>query len=226
MKILIIEDDLKICSFMEKGFKEAGFTVDTAQNGLDGLHLALEGKYDVAILDLMLPELDGLSVLEKMRAAQIKTPVIILSAKKSVDDRIKGLQKGGDDYMTKPFAFSELLARVNALMRRASHGSEPTKLQYKALSLDLVSHEVTRVDQKISLNAKEFALLVYLMKNPGRIISKTAILENIYGYNFDPQTNVVDVLVFRLRNKIDKDFDNKMIHTVRGMGYILEEKTS
>ncbi|MGH7884127.1 MAG: response regulator [Thermodesulfobacteriota bacterium] len=223
MRVLVVEDDKKIASFIIKGLKESGLAVDHAADGEKGISLALSESYDLAIVDIMLPKLDGLSLIEKIRNQQINTPVLILSAKRSVDDRIKGLQTGGDDYLTKPFAFSELLARVQALIRRASSTSDPLSLQYKDILMDFYSHEVTRSGNKINLQPKEFSLLEYLMRNPGRVVSKTAILEHVYDYNFDPQTNVVDVLVCRLRNKVDKDYENKLIHTIRGIGYVLKE---
>jgi two-component system OmpR family response regulator len=221
MRILLVEDDLKIASFVVKGLKEAGFAVDHAQDGEEGLYMALTEPYDATIVDIMLPKLDGLSLIEELRRKKINTPVIILSAKRSIDDRVKGLQTGGDDYLTKPFAFSELLARVQALIRRSSRTSEPTSLTVGELSVDLLTREVTRTGNKIELQPHEFALLEYLMRNAGRVLSKTMILEHVWDYNFDPQTNVVDVLVCRLRNKVDRDFENKMIHTIRGVGYVL-----
>jgi len=224
MRILVVEDDIKIASFISKGLKEAGFAVDVAHDGVDGLHLGLTEPYDAAVVDIMLPGLDGLSLIERMRTKQIATPVIILSAKRSVDDRVKGLQAGGDDYLTKPFSFSELLARIHALIRRSTRTSEPSTLSAGELTIDLLSRQARRNDSDISLPAREFALLEYLVRNKNRIVSKTTILEHVYDYSFDPQTNVVDVLVCRLRNKIDRDFDHKMIHTVRGMGYVLKEQ--
>lgn len=224
MRILVVEDDKKIASFVAKGLKEAGYAVDVAQDGLDGLDLGLSGVYDAAVIDIMLPGIDGLTLIERLRAKKNNTPVIILSAKRTVDDRVKGLQAGGDDYLTKPFSFSELLARIQALIRRDTRVAEPSTLTVGDLSIDLLAREAKRGDTVISLPAREFALLEYLMRHPGRIISKTSILENIYDYSFDPQTNVVDVLVCRLRNKIDKDFDRKMLHTVRGMGYVLKDQ--
>ena len=224
MRILVVEDDKKIASFVAKGLKEAGYAVDIAHDGREGLDLGLSGVYDAAVVDIMLPGIDGLALIERLRAKKNNTPVIILSAKRSVDDRVKGLQSGGDDYLTKPFSFSELLARIQALIRRDTRVAEPSTLTVGDLSVDLLTREAKRKDAIISLPAREFALLEYLMRNPGRIISKTSILENIYDYSFDPQTNVVDVLVCRLRNKIDKDFDRKMLHTVRGMGYVLKEQ--
>ena len=224
MRILVVEDDKKIASFVAKGLKEAGYAVDVAHDGLDGLDLLLSGVYDAAVIDIMLPGIDGLSLIERLRTKKNNTPVIILSARRSVDDRVKGLQSGGDDYLTKPFSFSELLARVQALIRRDTRITEPSTLTVGDLTVDLLTREVNRQDTIINLPAREFALLEYLMRNPGRIVSKTSILENIYDYSFDPQTNVVDVLVCRLRNKIDKNFDHKMLQTVRGMGYVLKDQ--
>jgi two-component system, OmpR family, response regulator len=222
MRVLIVEDDLTIAGFVMKGFKEAGFAVDHAADGETGLHLATTEPYDVAVVDLMLPRLDGLSLIQRMRDQKIRTPVIILSAKHSVDDRVKGLQTGGDDYLTKPFAFSELMARVQALIRRASGTTDTTRLVVGDLTLDLITRRVTRADREVeSLRPREFALLEYLMRNAGRVISKTMILSHVWNYSFDPRTNVVDVLVFRLREKIDKGFDRKMLQTVRGIGYVL-----
>jgi two-component system OmpR family response regulator len=223
MRILVVEDDVKIASFITKGLKAAGFAVDHAADGEEGLHRAFTEPYDTAIVDLMLPKLDGLSLIERMRKEKIRTPVIILSAKGSIDDRVKGLQTGSDDYLTKPFAFSELLARVQALIRRASGLSEPTRLTVGDLSMNLLTREVTKKDRKIDLQPIEFSLLEYLMRNPGRVVSKTMIMEHVWNYNFDPQTNVVEARVCRLRDKIDRDFDRKLIHTVRGVGYVLKE---
>lgn len=222
MRILLVEDDLKIASFILKGLKEAGFAADHTADGEEGLYMALTEPYDTAIIDIMLPKLDGLTLIEELRHKRINTPVIILSAKRSIDDRVKGLQKGGDDYLTKPFSFSELLARVQALIRRASRTSEPAVLSVGDLSMDLLTRDVARTGTRIELQPREFALLEYLMRNTGRVVSKTMILEHIWDYNFDPQTNVVDVLVCRLRNKVDRDFDVKMIHTIRGVGYVLK----
>jgi two-component system OmpR family response regulator len=222
MRVLIVEDDLTIAGFLMKGFKEAGFAVDHAAEGETGLHLATTEPYDVAIVDLMLPRLDGLSLIQRMRGKKIRTPVIILSAKHSVDDRVKGLQTGGDDYLTKPFAFSELLARVQALIRRATGATDSNRLVVGDLTLDLITRKVTRDGREIEeLRPREFALLEYLMRNASRVVSKTMILSHVWNYSFDPRTNVVDVLVFRLREKIDKDFDRKMLQTVRGIGYVL-----
>jgi len=221
----LVEDDLKIASFVQKGLEEAGYAVDHAADGEDGLHLALHEPYDVAIIDLMLPKLDGLTLIEELRQKKINTPVMILSARRSVDDRVKGLQRGGDDYLTKPFSFSELLARVQALIRRASGGSEPTSLTVGDLSLDLLARGVRRGNKRIDLQAKEFSLLEYLMRNKGRVVSKTMIMEHVWNYDFVPMTNVVEARICVLRDKIDKNFDRRLIHTVRGAGYVLKENS-
>jgi two-component system OmpR family response regulator len=202
-----------------KGLRESGYAVDHCADGERALALALAVAYDAAVLDLMLPKLDGLSLLQQLRAKNLRVPVLILSARASVDDRVRGLQAGGDDYLTKPFAFSELLARVHALIRRATHTTEPTRLTVGALSLDLIAREVRRGNQRIELQPREFALLEYLMRHPNRAVTKTMILEHIFDFSFDPQTNVVDVLIHRLRSKVDPD--RTMIHTLRGVGYAL-----
>ena len=220
MRILVVEDDKKIASFVVKGLKQSGFAVDPAADGEEGLFMAQSVNYDAAIVDLMLPRLDGLSLIQKIRAKGSRVPVLILSAKSSVDDRVKGLQAGGDDYLTKPFAFSELLARVQALIRRATQTAEPTKLVLGDLTMDLLARDVQRAGEKIELQPREFALLEYLMRSAGRTVTKTMILEHIFDYSFDPQTNVVDVLVHRLRSKVDKD--RAMIQTIRGVGYVLQ----
>ncbi len=222
MRLLLVEDDPKIASFILKGMKAEGFAVDHALDGQEGVHLAITEPYDAAIIDVMLPKLDGLSVIERMRKEKVNTPVIILSAKGSVDDRVKGLQVGGDDYLPKPFAFSELLARVQALIRRGSGLSEPTRLIYGDLTMNLLTREVTRGERKIDLQRLEFSLLEYLMRNAGRVVSKTMIMEHVWDYNFDPQTNVVESRICRLRDKIDRGFDRKLIQTVRGVGYALK----
>jgi two-component system OmpR family response regulator len=223
VRILLVEDDVKIASFIVKGLKAAGYAVDHAPDGEKGLDMALTEPYDTAIIDLMLPKLDGLSLIEQMRKEKIHTPVIILSAKGSIDDRVKGLQTGSDDYLTKPFAFSELLARVQALIRRAGGLSEPTRLTVGDLSMNLLTREVTKGTQKIELQPVEFSLLEFLLRNAGRVVSKTMIIEHVWNYNFDPQTNVVEARICRLRDKIDRDFSRKLIHTVRGVGYVLKE---
>lgn len=222
MRILLVEDDKKIASFIKKGLQQEGFAVDEAEDGDEGLHLALYENYDAAVVDIMLPKLNGLVLIEKLRGKGINTPVIILSAKRSVDDRVKGLQKGGDDYLTKPFSFTELLARIRALIRRANRTSEPSGLTVGDLTVNLLTREVFRGDDRIDLPPREFALLEYLMRNAGRVVSKTMILENIWDYSFDPQTDVVEVLVCRLRGKIDKPFNNNLIRTMRGVGYVLK----
>ena len=221
-KILIIEDDSDIAGIESDYLKTSDFDASIAADGAQGLEMALGGSFDLILLDLMLPGLDGLTLIETMRRRNIFTPVLILSARQSVDDRIQGLQRGGDDYMVKPFSFSELLARVQALIRRDKKNSQPMLLQVGDLEMDLLKHEIYRAGEKIELPAKEYALLEYMMRHPGIVLSKTAILERVYDYSFDPQTNVVDVLVCRLRNKVDRDFADKMIHTVRGMGYVLK----
>jgi two-component system OmpR family response regulator len=223
LRILLIEDDLKIASFVIKGLKAAGFAVDHASEGESGLLMALTEPYDAAIIDIMLPKRDGLSIIEKMRREKMATPVIILSAKGSVDDRVKGLHTGSDDYLTKPFSFSELLARVQALIRRTTGATEPARLSVGELSVDLLTREVTRSGKKIELQPLEFSLLEYLMRNAGRVVSKSMIMEHVWNYDFDPQTNVVEVRVSRLREKVDKAFPSRMIHTVRGVGYVLKE---
>ncbi len=222
MRVLVIEDDGKIASFVVNGLKQNGFAVDHASDGERGFALAGAVSYDAAVLDIMLPKLDGLSLLRRLRGEKILTPVLILSAKATVDDRVKGLQAGGDDYLTKPFAFSELLARVQALIRRAAHTAEPAKLSAGGLAMDLLTREVTRGGQKIGLQSREFALLELLLRHPGRVVTKTMILEHVWDYSFDPQTNVVDVLVHRMRAKVDKDFPVKLIQTIRGVGYVLK----
>jgi two-component system OmpR family response regulator len=221
MRALIIEDDRTIADFVGRGLREAGFAVDQAADGEEGLEAALQQPYDVAIVDLMLPKRDGLAVIDTLRRRGLTTPVLILSARRSVDDRVRGLQAGGDDYLTKPFAFAELLARVQALVRRASLTPEPTTLTVGDLSLDLLTRKVARGGTSIDLRPREFALLEYLMRNAGKVVSKTMILSHVWDYNFDPQTNIVDVLVSRLRDKIDRPFDTKRLQTVRGVGYVI-----
>ena len=221
MRGLLVEDDASIADFVIRGLREAGFAVDHAADGDAGLEAAIGGPYDVAIVDLMLPKRDGLSLIEELRRRGVTTPVLILSARRSVDDRVRGLQTGGDDYLTKPFAFAELLARVQALVRRATRTAEPTTLTVDDLVLDLLSRRVTRGGTVLDLRPREFALLEYLMRNAGRVVSKTMILSHVWNYSFDPQTNVVDVLVSRLREKIDRPFQKKLLHTARGVGYVL-----
>jgi two-component system OmpR family response regulator len=223
MRLLLVEDDVKIAQFVVNGLKEAGFAVDHAANGEDGLHLALTEPYDIAVVDLMLPKVDGLTLIEEVRRNDINTPVLILSAKRSVDDRVKGLKTGSDDYLVKPFAFSELLARVQALIRRSTQVTAPSELKVADLMLDLDKRKVFRADEEILLQPLEFSLLEYLMRNAGRVVSKTMIMEHVWDYNFSPQTNVVEARICYLRDKIDKNLDRKLIHTVRGVGYVLKE---
>lgn len=223
MRLLLVEDDEKTASFIVNGFKQAGFAVDLATDGETGLELALSEPYDVCVIDIMLPKLDGLSLIEEIRCNKKNIPVIILSAKRSVDDRIKGLQKGSDDYLIKPFAFSELLARVHALIRRSSNNYKGTKIVVGDLSLDLLTREVFYGAYKLDLQPREFSLLEYLMRNSGKVLSKTMIMEHVWNYSFDPQTNVVDVLVCRLRKKLEEvEPDKEIIHTIRGVGYVLK----
>ena len=227
MKILVIEDDEKIASFIAKGLKENGYDVDMAADGLLGQSMAEQERYDAVVADIMLPSKDGLKIVQDLRAKNISIPVIFLSAKSSVEDRIAGLQAGGDDYLGKPFAISELTARIQALIRRSTvvvQPSETTLLSHGDLKLNLLTREVYRGEKKIELQTREFTLLEYLLRNAGKCVTKTLILGHVWDYNFDPQTNVVDVLVCRLRNKIDKGFKTSLIHTIRGMGYVLKQE--
>jgi two-component system OmpR family response regulator len=226
MRVLLVEDDVKIASFIVAGLRSAGYAVDHASDGEEGLHLALTEPYDVDVIDLMLPRRDGLRLIKELRAEKVNTPVLILSAKGSVDDRVKGLETGADDYLTKPFAFSELLARIQALIRRAGGISDPIRLSIGDLSVNLLTREVIRRGKHIDLQPREFSLLEYLMRNAGRIVSKTMIMEHVWDYHFDPQTNVVEARISRLREKIDRDADQKLIHTVRGAGYVIKETRS
>ena len=221
MRILLIEDDVKIASFVLKGLRAAGFVADHAEDGESGLEMALTGPYDLAVVDLMLPGRDGLSVIREIRRERVDLPVIILSARGDVADRVRGLETGADDYLPKPFAFSELLARIQALLRRSGGGTEATRLTVGDLTLDLVSREVFRAGQKIDLQPLELSLLAYLMRNAGRVVSKTMIMEHVWGYDFDPGTNVVEARISRLREKMDRGFDRKLIHTIRGVGYVI-----
>lgn len=223
MRLLLVEDDKKIALFIKNGLKEEGFAVDHAKNGEEGLHLALNEPYDLAIIDLMLPGRDGLSLIKELRTNEKNVPVLILSAKRSVNERVEGLKGGGDDYLVKPFAFSELLARCQALIRRSSRVTDPSILTFADLSMDLHTRKVFRGDKEIDLQPLEFSLLEYLMRNAGRVVSKTMIIEHVWDYNFSSQTNVVEARICYLRDKIDKDCDRKLIHTVRGVGYVLKE---
>lgn len=225
MKLLVIEDDEKIGRFVARGMQQEGHVVDWARDGREGAERLLSEPYDAAIVDLMLPERDGLSVIREARAQKVRTPVIVLSAKSSVDARVLGLESGADDYLTKPFSFAELNARLQAILRRStSEETDAHRLRYADLELDLHSRRVVRKEQEVDLAAKEFALLEYLMRNPERVLSKTMILEHVWGYDFDPQTNVVDVLVHRLRNRIDRGFETTLIQTLRGIGYVLRKE--
>jgi two-component system OmpR family response regulator len=222
MKILLVEDDERTAAFIIKGLKQAGYVVEHAPDGETGLMLAKNEDYATAVVDIMLPRLDGLSMVDQLRRGNKLTPVIFLSAKGTVDDRIRGLQSGGDDYLPKPFAFSELLARIQALMRRAAAIAEPTSMKVEDLTLDILRRKVWRAGKEIELQAKEFALLEYLMRNKGRVVSKIMIIENVWDYSFDPQTNIVESRICKLRDKVDRGFDRKLIHTLRGVGYKVE----
>lgn len=223
MNILIVEDDRQTASFIQKGLVEAGYVVDHAADGESGLHLALEGKYDALIVDRMLPKRDGLSLIETLRTQGIQTSVLILSALGEVDNRVEGLRAGGDDYLVKPYAFSELLARLQALFRRAQPAQEQTVLRVRDLEMDLLKRRVTRNGIAINLQPREFNLLEYLMRHTGQVVTRTMLLEKVWDYHFDPQTNVIDVHISRLRSKLDKDFDTPLLHTIRGAGYLLHD---
>jgi two-component system, OmpR family, response regulator len=224
VKILLIEDDEKIAGFVLKGLKEAGYVVDHCGDGRAGYHYGLTYQYDAAIVDIMLPSMDGLQIIDELRQRGVRLPVIILSAKRSVEDRLRGFQSGSDDYLTKPFALSELLARLAALIRRASNVVEPTTLSFLDLKMDLMSRTVSRGAARLSLQPREFSLLEYLMRNPNRVISKTMIMEHVWNYNFDPQTNMVEARICKLREKLNKDAAIPLIHTVRGVGYVLHQE--
>jgi two-component system, OmpR family, response regulator len=222
MRLLIIEDDRDAAEYLVKAFREVGHVADHAADGEEGLSLALEG-YDVLIIDRMLPRRDGLSLIGVLRAKGVETPVLILSALGQVDDRVKGLRAGGDDYLPKPYSFSELLARIEVLARRRSGKAEETIYRVENLELDRLSHRVSRSGQEIVLQPREFRLLEYLMKHAGQVVTRTMLLENVWDYHFDPQTNVIDVHISRLRSKIDKGFDHPLLHTVRGAGYMIRD---
>lgn len=226
MNILIVEDDRQTASFIQKGLVEAGYIVDHAANGEDGLHLALTGNYDALIVDRMLPKRDGLSLIQHLRSTGMQTPVLILSALGEVDNRVDGLRAGGDDYLVKPYAFSELLARLQALLRRVQPQQEQTLLKVRDLEMDLLKRRVTRAGTVISLQPREFNLLEYFMRHAGQVVTRTMLLEKVWDYHFDPQTNVIDVHVSRLRSKVDKDFDVPLLHTIRGAGYLLHDPST
>ncbi|MBN2351076.1 MAG: response regulator transcription factor [Spirochaetales bacterium] len=221
MKILVVEDDAKIASFIAKGLKQEGFSVERAGDGEEGLALALARRFDVLVVDLMLPKLSGYEIIGSLRKKGATTPILILSAKSGVDDKLQGFEAGSDDYLTKPFSFAELVARVRALARRAAPSAGETALVSGPLTLDLMSRRASRDGKEIELRPREFALLEYLMRHAGNVVSKTMIMEHIWSYYFDPETNIVDVLVHRLRAKVDDGFEPKLIHTVRGAGYVL-----
>ena len=223
MKILVIEDDAESARYIAKGLRESGLVVDITSNGRDGLIRVLSEDYDLAIVDRMLPELDGLSLVERLRGAGKATRVLFLSAMSGVQDRVRGLRSGGDDYLAKPFAFSELLARVEALLRRPAAEEAATRLTVGDLEMDLLARSVKRGERAIELQPREFKILEYLMRHAGQVVTRTMLLENVWNYHFDPQTNVIDVHISRLRGKIDRDFDQPLLHTVRGAGYCLRD---
>ncbi len=224
MRILLVEDDIRTAAFIIKGLKQAGYVVEHATDGEDGLALGLSESYDAGVIDVMLPGIDGLVLVEKLRAHGISLPIIFLSARASIEDRVRGLKIGGDDYLVKPFAFAELLARINALIRRAGSITEPTSLTVADLCIDLLKRKAFRDGHPIELQSREFSLLEYLMRNTGMVVSKTMIMEHVWDYHFDPQTNVVEARICHLRDKVDRGFDKKLIHTVRGVGYVLEDR--
>ena len=223
MRILVIEDDASVLDYISKGLRERGFAVDQAADGKDGLYRASAEKYDALVVDRMLPGVDGLTIIRTLRGADNNTPALILSALGEVDDRVKGLKAGGDDYLVKPFAFAELLARIEALLRRKESSATITRLRAADLALDLLSHKVTRAGKSLNLQPREFRLLEYLMKHAGQVVTRTMLLENVWDYHFDPQTNVIDVHISRLRQKLDKEFERPLLKTVRGAGYMLDE---
>ena len=221
MHVLVVEDDRKISDFIVQGLRQEGYAVDVADNGIDAFQMAMAAAYDAAVVDVMLPRMNGLDVIQDLRREGNLTPVLILSARNSVDDRIKGLQSGGDDYLVKPFSFAELIARLQALVRRATATAEPTTLSVADLTLDLIRRTATRSGQQIELQPREFALLEYLVRSRGKVVSKTMIMDQVWGYDFDPSTNVVESRMSRLRDKIDRDSDMPLIKTIRGAGYVI-----
>lgn len=224
MRILIIEDEKKTSAFLSKGLKENGFTVDIAENGVDGLNSLQQINYDLAILDVMMPLMDGWSVLSVLRSQDIQTRILLLTARDSVEDRVKGLELGADDYLVKPFAFSELLARIQSLLRRGT-ATEIQKIKCADMEIDAIKHRVTRNNVRIDLTPKEFQLLLLMARHPGEVLSRTVIAEQVWDMNFNSDTNVVDVAIRRLRNKVDDPFENKLIHTIRGVGYAFEQRS-
>ncbi|HEC29791.1 MAG TPA: response regulator [Gammaproteobacteria bacterium] len=226
MRTLVIEDDIDTANYIAKGLKEHGHVVDQASDGKDGLFMALENDYEIIILDRMLPALDGLSILKTLRSSKHRTPVIILSALGEVDDRVAGLKAGGDDYLVKPFAFSELLARIEALLRRGEMKPDTSLLKVADLELERLTHRVKRAGKAIDLQPREYMILEFLMQHTGQIVTRTMLLENVWDYHFDPQTNIIDVHISRLRNKIDKGFEPPLMQTVRGAGYCLREPSA
>ncbi len=222
MKILVVEDEKKVANFLRKGLQEEGYAVDLADNGLDGLSFATDKDYDLIILDIYLPKLDGIAVLKKLREERVATPVLLLTVRATIEDKVLGLNSGADDYLTKPFAFDELIARVRALLRRGAGGIEDSVLRFADVSLDLARHTVTRGSRKIELTLKEFSLLEYLMRNAGRVVTRTMITDHVWNQDFDTGTNVVDVYVNYLRKKIDAESEARLIHTVRGVGYVMK----
>jgi heavy metal response regulator len=223
MRLLIVEDEVRLAEYLRKGLGENGHVVDVAHDGIDGLHLATEGRYDLLLLDVMLPGVDGFGVLEAVRRTS-QVPVLMLTARDKVEDRVRGLQGGADDYLVKPFAFSELLARVQALLRRGGQAQQSSTLQLGELELDLARRKAQRARQRLDLTAKEFTLLTLLLQRQGQVLSRTLLAEQVWDMNFDSNTNVVEVAVRRLRSKLDDPFEHKLLHTVRGMGYVLEQR--
>jgi len=221
MRILIVEDEKKVAAFIKKGLEEETYAVDIATDGEEGFHLGEQNQYDLIILDLMLPKINGLDILSRLRSQKIDTPILLLTAKDSVEDKVEGLNQGADDYLTKPFAFSELLARIRVLLRRGKAESKTT-LEIADLTLNLVSHKVSRGSEEIELTGKEYSLLEYFMRNQEKVLTRTMIAEHVWDYNFDTFTNVIDVYVNHLRKKIDKNFSNKLLHTLRGVGYVMK----
>ena len=225
MRILVVEDDSETRDYLVKGLTQSGHVVDAASDGKEGLFLAMDKTYDILVVDRMLPEVDGLTLIETLRGSERETPILVLSALGEVDDRVEGLQRGGDDYLVKPFAFSELLARIEALVRRGNREAVDTDLHVADLEMDLLTHKVSRAGKEIELKPREFRLLEYLMRHSDQVVTRTMLLEKVWDYHFDPQTNVIDVHVSRLRAKIDKGFNEPLIHTVRGAGYVLRAPT-